>query len=44
MHCHYCETNIETEIDGMRLGESDLFFCLPCHNKFKNNNTNDEKS
>jgi hypothetical protein len=30
MQCHYCENTIDSE-GGIRLGESDLFFCHSCY-------------
>jgi len=34
MHCHYCEKTIDLE-GGIRLGESDLFFCHSCYQTYQ---------
>jgi hypothetical protein len=34
MQCHYCENTIDSE-GGIRLGESDLFFCHSCYTTYQ---------
>jgi hypothetical protein len=38
MQCHYCENTIDSE-GGIRLGESDLFFCHSCYITYQTKET-----
>jgi len=35
MQCHYCEKTINLDSSGIRIGESDLFFCHSCYQTYQ---------
>ncbi len=38
MQCLYCDTAITSEDEAVRLGESELFLCVPCHTTLQQQN------